>query len=130
MKIAIYGMFDGDRCRYVGRSENPNRRAVQHRERFKNAKLKILQWVHERSASSAEGLAIKKYKSIGQAEANRCSHIADTLAIGAKIKAGKDFWVGTNLERKAAIAAAGFMGVKITTQKQVLQPGGFNIYFV
>ncbi len=53
-----------------------------------------------------------------------------TLAIGAKIKAGKDFWVGTNLERKAAIAAAGFMGVKITTQKQVLQPGGFNVYFL
>lgn len=51
-----------------------------------------------------------------------------SLAIGAKIRAGKNFRVGTNLERKAAISAARFAGVKIVT-RAVVFGNGFTIHF-
>ena len=52
-----------------------------------------------------------------------------SLAIGAKIKAGKNFWVGTNLERKAATACAKFQGIEIRTRAD-FEKGGFNVYFI
>ncbi len=54
-----------------------------------------------------------------------------TLAIAAKLRAGKNFWVGTVAERKAVALAARILGVKIKTQ--ACYDGdrdGFNVYFL
>lgn len=47
--------------------------------------------------------------------------------IGKLIRAGKDFHVATNADRKAALQAAAFFGVEITTKAV---ESGFNIYFL
>ena len=48
--------------------------------------------------------------------------------IGHRIRQGKTFKVGSERERKAALDAARFAGVEITTR--VSDTGGFNVYFL
>jgi len=54
-----------------------------------------------------------------------------TLAIAAKLKAEKTFWVGTDRERRDVLAVARYLdlGVKITTRACVGSEG-FNVYFI
>lgn len=49
--------------------------------------------------------------------------------IADKIARNVNFWVLTNGERKLALAAASFAGVRIKTRANLLAMGGFNIYF-
>lgn len=53
------------------------------------------------------------------------------LEIGAKIRAGENFRVYSERERKAALQAAKYAGVKISTRAtSATETEGFDIYFL
>lgn len=49
------------------------------------------------------------------------------LEIASRIKAGRNFWVPGNRERKLVLMAARFFGVRLSTR--VSAAGGFTVYF-
>lgn len=75
MTVAIYGLFHGEHCAYVGKSYNPERRLLAHRgwfrRRFGTApRLEILERVPTELAGQAERDQIQRYRKIGAAEMN------------------------------------------------------------
>lgn len=57
-------------------------------------------------------------------------HALTDEQIGRRIARGKNFWVRSNPERKAALSAANFAGVDIMTRAAKKPLEGFNIYFL
>lgn len=74
--VFIYGLFDGDRCIYVGRTRNPVGREDTHSSTFLRklgivVAFHVLSMASDSDASSAERAMIKKYKELGQADFNK-----------------------------------------------------------
>lgn len=62
------------------------------------------------------------------------SYRLSNLAIGNKIRKGVTFTVGSNADRIAALTAAKFAGVNVSSRKNKglngQKPNGFTIYFL
>lgn len=71
MRTVIYGLFDdAGICLYVGRTGSPKAREKAHKQNgCKFTRFKILKRVFKK-AKIVEGVYIRKYKAIGQAELN------------------------------------------------------------
>lgn len=74
MKIFIYGMYSNNVCAYVGRTVNPKRREIQHRNGkmfgLPNLRMKIFRSVDRESAPRLEKQIIRSFKRKGQATRN------------------------------------------------------------
>lgn len=73
--VAIYGLFFGRDCQYVGRSINPQSRFATHNYkktiiRGKSPKMHIFFWVPKSKASKAESEVIRFYGEFGLAQLN------------------------------------------------------------
>lgn len=71
-RIAIYGLYEGARCVYVGQSRNPiGRRAVHLKARGAYG-FRVLRWVSdEHRARQIEGQVMRAYWARGEAMLNR-----------------------------------------------------------
>lgn len=72
--VYIYGLFDGERCDYVGMTVNEGQRAGYHRRRFaaRNPRLefRVIEKLTRETVRDAERKWIAHYKSVGQAQYN------------------------------------------------------------
>jgi hypothetical protein len=85
-RITIYGLFRDDRCVYVGRTRDLERRLVTHRnnfgEEFAAIKPRILKEVSPDKASIEEWKTIHEYKNKGEADYNKEPSQSETRGLG------------------------------------------------
>lgn len=74
-EVIIYGLFDGDRCIYVGKTRNLTKRMYAHNHYLKFLGRPVVAMVLQQTTlergSACERRVIRKFRKIGQAEFNR-----------------------------------------------------------
>lgn len=75
--VTIYGLFEGERCVYVGRTKNPEQRRAGHANKIMKGRpfeLRPLRVVKPTMASRAEATELAEWRAKGMAELNGTSH--------------------------------------------------------
>lgn len=74
MNVVIYGLFDGARCIYVGKTRNLERRIQEHKPWIRFLKKPVVATVLHKTtperAAACERRTIRKFRKLGQADYN------------------------------------------------------------
>lgn len=125
--IHVYGLFDGERCEYVGVTVNLLEREVGHKKSLLKEnphwKMKVIETLTRSTLGKAEMRWIAHYKAIGQASRN----ISPGFRKAAKPHAGKAcrrVICSNGRQFPSQAEAARYLGVCRKTVKSIISEYG------
>lgn len=70
MTITIYGLFDGDKCRYVGQTRHKDSRSKYYGRKWPSFQFRVLATCDWLFRGEVEAREIRRYRAIGQCDLN------------------------------------------------------------